>query len=159
MGLLPTRRYGVIYQQSWSGPGVTIITGLSSTAYPHAAHPYLSYPFAPNNPFQLMRTTSLIPVLAALISIASTFPMGFSVRQGRVVARDPGKVRSPATPSNLVARAKPSPERRHRALRQAPSPKHERDHVSRQVHPSARHAPRAEPSGVHHRRDEYVPRR
>jgi hypothetical protein len=143
--------------------------GLSSTAYPHAVHIYLAAPLPllplcskQPPPCQLtMRTTSLIPVLAALISIASTFPVGFSAHQGRVAARDPAKVRSPATPSHLVARAKPSSERRHRVPRQAPSPKPERDHVSRQAHPSlaVRHAPRAEPSGVHHRRDEYVPRR
>ena len=117
-----------------------------------------------------MRTTSLIPVLAALISIASTFPIGFGAHQGRVVARDPARVRSPTTPPNFVARARPSSERRHHAPRQAPSPKpvrasrpspsvrqDRRDYVPR-AHPSARYAPRAEPSAVHHRRDEHVPR-
>jgi hypothetical protein len=94
-----------------------------------------------------MRTTSLVPVLAALISIASTFPIGFSAHHGGVAARDPARVRSPATPPNLVARAKPSPERRHLVPRQAPSPKHDgRDHI-----------PRAAPSARHDRRD-YVPR-
>ena len=94
-----------------------------------------------------MRTTPLVPVLAALISIASTFPIGYSAHQGGVAARDPARVRSPATPPNLVARSKPSPERRHLAPRQAPSPKHDgRDHV-----------PRAAPSARHDRRD-YVPR-
>lgn len=117
-----------------------------------------------------MRTTSLVPVLAALISIASTFPLGYSAHQGRVAARDTVRVRSPATPPNFVARAKPSPERRNHAARQAPSPKHG-DHIPRaapsararqdrrsyvpRAQPSARHA-RAEPSGVHHRRDEHV---
>jgi hypothetical protein len=120
-----------------------------------------------------MRTTTLVPVLAALISIASTIPIGYSAHQGRVADRDPARVRSPATPPNFVARAKPSPERRNVAPRQAPSPKHDhRDHIPRaapsarqdrrnnvpRARPSARYAPRAEPSGVHHRRDEHVPR-
>jgi hypothetical protein len=111
-----------------------------------------------------MRTTSLVPVLAALVSIASTFPIGHSAHQGRVAARDPARVRSPATPPNFVARAKPSPERRNVAPRQAPSPKHDqRDHMPRaapsarqdrrnyapRAEPSARHAPRAEPSARH----------
>ncbi|KAN0111568.1 hypothetical protein V8E52_008306 [Russula decolorans] len=111
-----------------------------------------------------MRTTSLVPVLAALISIASTFPIGHSAHQGRVAARDPARVRSPATPPNFVARAKPSPERRNHAPRQAPSAKHDqRDHIPRaapsarqdrrnyapRAEPSARHAPRAEPSVRH----------
>jgi hypothetical protein len=85
-----------------------------------------------------MRTTPLVPVLAALISIASTFPMGHSAHQGGVAARDPARVRSPATPPNFVARAKPSPERRNVAPRQAPSAKHDgRDHIPRAA-PSAR---------------------
>ena len=132
-------------------------------------HPYLTPLLQPTT----MRTSSLVPVLVALISIASTFPIGYSAHQGRVAARDPAKVRSPATPPNLVARAKPSPERRNHAPRQAPSPKHDhRDYVPRaapsarqdrrdyapRAHPSARHALRAEPSGVHHRREEHVPR-
>ena len=127
-------------------------------------------------PCQLtMRTTSLVPVLAALISIASTFPIGYSAHQGRVAASDPEGVRSPATPPNFVARAKPSPERRNHVPRQEPSAKHDHhDHIPRaaaapsprqdrrnnvpRAHPSARHAPRAEPSNVHHRRDEHVRR-
>jgi hypothetical protein len=159
-----------------------------------------------------MRTTSLVPVLVALISIASTFPIGYSAYQGRVAARDPARVRSPATPPNFVARAKPSPERRNHAPRAKPSPERRnhaprakpsperrdhvprakpsperrnhaprqepsakhvpRDHIPRAApsarqdrrnyvprgEPSARYPPRAEPSGVHHRRDEHVPR-
>ena len=120
-----------------------------------------------------MRTTSLVPVLAALISIASTFPIGHSALQGRVAARDPARVRSPATPPHFVARAKPSPERRNLAPRQAPSPKHDhRDHIPRAApsprqnrrnyvprgEPSARHVPRGEPSARHVPRGEPSPR-
>jgi hypothetical protein len=120
-----------------------------------------------------MRTTSLVPVLAALISIASTFPIGYGAHQGRVVARDPPRVRSPAIPPNVVARAKPSPERRNLAPRQVPSPRHDhRDHIPRaapsarqgrrnnvpRAEPSARYVPRAEPSGVYHRRGEHKSR-
>ena len=82
------------------------------------------------------------------------FPIGYSAHQGRVAARDTTRVKSPATPPNFVARAKPSPERRNHSPRQAPSPKHgHRDHIPR-VGPSARqvrcaYAPRAQPSARH----------
>ena len=65
--------------------------------------------------------TSLVSVLAALVSIASTFPTGYSAHQGRVAARDPTKARSPPlTPVNVLrnvpraAEVKPSnkPDRR-----------------------------------------------
>ncbi len=143
---------------------------LESHLYPH--------PFAPTT--ITMRSTSIVSVLAALISIASTFPIGHSAYQGRVAARDTARVRSPETPPNLVPRAKPSPERRNHVPRHAPSAVHEqRDHIPRSA-PSPRqdrrhysprapepspkyerrefYAPRAEPSGVHHRRNEHVPR-
>ena len=97
--------------------------------------------------------TSLVSVLAALISIASTLPTGYSAHYGRVVAMDPTKASLPrAAPPDLqqrnvpraapsgnphVARAKPSNVPRAASV---PSP-----------HPDRRdarqHAPRAEPSG------------
>ncbi len=129
-----------------------------------------------------MRTTSLVPLLATLISIASTFPIGYSAHQGGVAARDPARVRSPVTPPNFVPRAKPSSERRTHVPRQEPSPVHHghrdynpraapsarqerRNYAPRAPQTSPRHdrrrefnAPRAEPSGVHRRREEHVPR-
>jgi hypothetical protein len=122
--------------------------------------------------------TSLVSLLAVLISIASTVPTGYSAHQGHVAARDPARVRSPpVTPPNLernVKRAQPSknPERRDNAdhvPRAAAAPSahpYKRDYAPR-AQPSSKngerrdlpHAPRAAavPSGVAHgRRDQHA---
>ena len=114
--------------------------------------------------------TSLVSVLAALISIASTIPIGYSAHHGQVAARDPARVRSPpVTPPNDFkprAASKPSghPDKRDYAPRAQPSKKPEsRDYDPRAL-PSKKklerrdsphdardpdmrdYAPRAEPS-------------
>ena len=125
--------------------------------------------------------TSLVSVLAALISIASTIPIGYSAHHGQVAARDPARVRSPpVTPPNDFkprAASKPSghPDRRDYAPRAQPSKKPEsRDYdprgepskkkLERRDSPHAardpdRHdyAPRAQPSKKPESRD-YDPR-
>jgi hypothetical protein len=125
--------------------------------------------------------TSLVSVLAALVSIASTIPIGYGAHHGQVAARDPAKVRSPpVTPIDLernvpraahpdrrdfAPRAQPSkkPDRRDYAPRAEPSKKPaRRDYVPRAAEPSKKpdrrdHVPRAEPSKKNERRD-YAPR-
>lgn len=106
--------------------------------------------------------TSLVPVLAALVSLASTLPTGYSAHPGRVVARDPTKARSPrAAPPDLQQRNVPraAPSAAPHVARAAPS------HVARAASvPSAAHVPRAAPAGPSShpaRRDaqpQYVPR-
>jgi hypothetical protein len=104
-------------------------------------------------------------VLAALVSIASTFPTGYSAHQGRVAARDPTKARSPPlTPVNVLrnvpraAEVKPSnkPDRRRgepayvpRAAEVKPSNKPDR----RRVEPAyVRRAAETKPSNKPDRR-------
>ena len=102
-----------------------------------------------------MRTTSLVSVLAALISIASTLPMGYSAHQGRgVAARDPSRVVSPPAAARdvNVPRAAPSgkPERRANAPRAAPESQPSKKNDRRASAPRA--APESQPSKKNDRR-------
>ncbi|KAI0263667.1 hypothetical protein BGY98DRAFT_668216 [Russula aff. rugulosa BPL654] len=53
------------------------------------------------------------------------FPLRLQRSSRTCGGQGPSEGQIPATPPNLVARAKPSPERRNHAPRQAPSPKHD----------------------------------